>query len=320
MEAGVNDMLLASSNFTATTDLNSAISFSDSLYVVVATPSLPNGEYNHSQVDSLVENLKKLGKQNSTKQLVICCTTMPEYCDKIQQELADLNYQVSYNPEFIAQGTILRDQLKPDMVLIGESNKESGDIIQRHYEQMTASNPVFNRMSRTEAEICKISLNCFLTTKISFANMVGDIAINSGVRPDPILSAISCDSRISPKYLKYGFGFGGPCFPRDNRALAIYAKEKGIDAKISVASDEFNKVHLDYQVQNFIKDKNKTEEIVFDYVTYKPQSTMIVESQQLMFARDIAILGYNVIIKERQVVIDEIELIYGNLFKYEVRD
>ena len=134
------------------------------------------------------------------------------------------------------------------------------------------------------------------------------------------MSAISCDSRISPKYLKYGFGFGGPCFPRDNRALAIYAKEKGIDAKISVASDEFNKVHLDYQVQNFIKDKNKTEEIVFDYVTYKPQSTMIVESQQLMFARDIAILGYNVIIKERQVVIDEIELIYGNLFKYEVRD
>ena len=316
MEAGVNDMLLASSNFTATTDLNSAISFSDSLYVVVATPSLPNGEYNHSQVDSLVENLKKLGKQNSTKQLVICCTTMPEYCDKIQQELADLNYQVSYNPEFIAQGTILRDQLKPDMVLIGESNKESGDIIQRHYEQMTASNPVFNRMSRTEAEICKISLNCFLTTKISFANMVGDICKASGCDPTNVLRAVGTDKRISPKYLGFGFGYGGPCFPRDNRALGHFALKKGVDPIICKATDDMNKKHLINQFNQFIKDNDTSIPLEFDYVTYKRESTMLEESQQLEFAVMLAQYGYNVSIVERDVVVEELKSRYGDLFNY----
>ena len=319
-EEGVSELLAKSQNFRATLSIEECLNHSNNIFILVATPSLPNGKYDHSQVDSVIKQIKSFGFQDQKKHLVVCCTTMPMYCDSIREPLEKLNFTVSYNPEFIAQGTILRDQDRPDMVLIGESDVEAGDMIQEVYENSTSNEPTFCRMSLTEAEICKISLNCFLTTKISFANMVGDIAINSGVRPDPILSAIGSESRISPKYLKYGFGFGGPCFPRDNRALAIYAKEKGIDAKISVASDEFNKVHLDYQVQNFIKDKNKSEEIVFDYVTYKPQSTMIVESQQLMFARDIAILGYNVTIKERQVVIDELEVIYGNLFKYEVRD
>jgi nucleotide sugar dehydrogenase len=318
-EPGVNEMLNVCSNFTATTDLNHSISFSDTIYVVVATPSLPNGEYNHTQVENLITNLKELGPQKSTKQLVICCTTMPEYCDQIQDRVGHLNYEVSYNPEFIAQGTILRDQRIPDMVLIGESNKSSGDIIQRHYELMTENTPTICRMSRTEAEICKISLNCFLTTKISFANMVGDICNASGCNPDIVLKAVGSDSRISSKYLGFGFGFGGPCFPRDNRALGHYALKKGIDPLVCKATDEMNKKHLVNQFNHFIEKNNINEPIVFDYVTYKRDSTMLEESQQLQFAVMLAKYGYDVTIKERGVVIEEIKHCYGNLFKYLIR-
>lgn len=317
-EPGVDKHLRIATNFEATMDLKRAVDFSDFLYTVVATPSLPNGEYDHSQVDSLVKKLIQFGPQKSKKYLVICCTTMPEYCDFIQEKLESYNYEVCYNPEFIAQGTILRDQLKPDMVLIGESSKLAGDLIQEHYERMTENEPTFCRMSRTEAEICKISLNCFLTTKISFANMVGDICVKAGANPDTVLKAVGSDSRISNKYLGFGYGYGGPCFPRDNRALAKYALSKGVDALVSKASDDMNTAHIVNQFDDFVKSNpNKEKEVVFDYVTYKPQTTILEESQQLKFAVMLAKAGYNVVVKERNPVVKELKARFGDLFFYE---
>jgi nucleotide sugar dehydrogenase len=319
-EQNVNNLLYKSKNFTATTSLIDTINYSNVLFVVVATPSLNNGRYDHSQIDSLVKKIKKFGKQKETKHFIICCTTMPQYCDSIQKELEEYNYVVSYNPEFIAQGTILKNQEKPDMVLIGEGNKEAGDILEEIYKNHTSNNPEIHRMSRTEAEICKISLNCFLTTKIAFANMVGDIAVKSDCDPDKILSAIGSDTRIGKKYLGYGFGYGGPCFPRDNRAIAIYANDIGIDAVISKASDFSNKIHLDYQIEQYIEhNSDKGKQIIFDYVTYKTESTMLIESQQLQFAVSLAQKGYNVLLKEREEVIEEVKKNYGDLFKYEFR-
>jgi len=318
-EQGVDEYLKQSKDFTATTSLDDTINFSDVIFVVVATPSLKNGKYDHKQVASLVKNLKLLGVQKNRKDLVICCTTMPGYCDYVQAELLEYNFKVSYNPEFIAQGTILRDQASPDMVLIGEADVYAGDILQEIYDSHTINSPRICRMSRKEAEICKISLNCFLTTKIAFANMVGDIATYSDCNPDVILNAIGSDSRVGNKYLGFGYGYGGPCFPRDNRALAIYADEIGIDALISKASDNSNKAHLLYQVESFCVKMDKSTPIVFDYVTYKPESTMLEESQQLMFALEVAKRGYNVLIRERSVVIEELIKRYGDIFSYQTR-
>ena len=206
------------------------------------------------------------------------------------------------------------------MILIGEANTMSGDKLEQIYKNHTIGEPKICRMLRTEAEICKISLNCFLTTKIAFANMVGDIAEYSSCNPDVILQAIGSDTRIGLKYLGYGYGYGGPCFPRDNRALALYASDVGIDAMISNASDNSNKAHLIYQVGQFCKKNDKDKLVTFDYVTYKPQSTMIEESQQLLFAVEIAKRGYKVCINERPSVISEIQEIYGDFFTYRVRD
>lgn len=308
-EENVEKYLKLSKNFLATTDISRAVNFSNVLFAVVATPSLENGRYNHSQVDSLVKQLKALGRQKETKHFVICCTTMPKYCDSVQKELEEYNYIVSYNPEFIAQGTILKNQEYPDMILIGEGNKEAGNIIEEIYKKHTSNQPAIHRMSRTEAEICKISLNCFLTTKIAFANMVGDIAIKSDCDPSKILSAIGSDSRIGKKYLGYGFGYGGPCFPRDNRALAIYANDVEINAVISKASDESNKLHLKYQVENFMKDNpDKSIPVYMDYVTYKKESILLTESQQLEFAKKLKNNGYKIILKDnRKEVLEDLK-------------
>jgi len=229
-EPYVNDYLKHSKNVKFTTNLADALE-NDVIFVVVSTPSTVDWKYDHSQIESIADQLISFGKQQTRKDLIINCTTFPGYCRTLQEKLKDYNYYVSYNPEFIAQGTIIKDQVNCDNVLIGEVDEYAGDIIEAIYNEMCESNPVINKMTPTEAELTKLSVNCFLTTKISYANMIGDIAERIDCDPNVILSAIGTDSRIGSKYIKPGFGFGGPCFPRDNRALAKCGEERAICKK-----------------------------------------------------------------------------------------
>lgn len=326
-EPMVNEMLTVCKYFKATTDLSKAVEHSDIIFVIVATPSLPSGRYNHSQVDELCDSLMSMGPMPSTKHLIINCTTMPQYCDKLQAKISKNNWTVSYNPEFIAQGTIIANQENPDMVLIGEANKTIGDKLERIYETMTMNKPDVHRMSTTEAEITKIALNCFLTTKISYTNMIGDIVLASGGRPQVVLDAVGSDTRVGKKLTRYGFGYGGPCFPRDNRAIGIYAEDIGLPADISAATDEINVKHLKFQVDEFITNYDKKTKVafgdcpdsdcvIFENVTYKKGSVMIEESQQLAFAVELAKWGYDVTVYDCLEVIESVREIHDSLFKY----
>lgn len=306
-EPYVNQYLSESKNINFTTDIDKAIE-NDIIFIVVQTPSTIDNKYDHSRIDSILEKLKSKGIQQKRKDLIINCTTFPSYCESISNDMDKFNYKISYNPEFIAQGTIIKDQVYPDNVLIGEADKFAGDIIENIYKDMCKSSPVINRLSPTEAELTKLSVNCFLTTKISFANMIGDISKRYNCDSEKILSAIGTDSRIGAKYLKPGFGFGGPCFPRDNRALAKCANEVNIDALISIATDEMNKKHLQYQVEDFvINNPDKSNAVELDYITYKKESTIIEESQQLKFALELKKLGYTIKVKDtREEVMSQI--------------
>ena len=304
----VTEYLQSSNKIKFTTDLKTALK-NDILFVVVSTPSTFEWKYNHDDIENIANQLISIGKQPIRKDLIINCTTFPGYCDTLQEKLKEYNYYVSYNPEFIAQGTIIRDQIMCDNVLIGEADKYAGDLIQSIYEKMVESKPIYNRMSRTESELTKLAVNCFLTTKISYANMVGDIANRLGCSSDVVLNAVGTDSRIGNKYLKPGFGFGGPCFPRDNRALAKCGEEIGVDAVISKATDEMNEKHLQYQIEDFIKQNpNKEKTIKIDFVTYKKDSILLEESQQLKFAIKLKELGYKIeILDQRQEVLKQLK-------------
>jgi nucleotide sugar dehydrogenase len=307
-EPYVNEYLKQSQNIRFTTRLKDAL-LNDVIFIVVRTPSTDDWKYDHSQIESIAEQLIKLGKQKTRKDLIINCTTFPGYCRTLQTKLEEYNYYISYNPEFIAQGTIIKDQLNCDNVLIGEADEYAGHLIEGIYKQMCESNPIINRMTPTEAELTKLSVNCFLTTKISYANMVGDIAERLGCDANRVLSAVGTDSRIGSKYIKPGFGFGGPCFPRDNRALAKCGEELGVDAIISKATDEMNEKHLEYQIKQFIKtNPDKTRIVEIPFITYKAESTLIEESQQLKFAIRLKELGYTIkILDERKEVLNQIK-------------
>lgn len=320
-EPYVSEMLIKSKNFKATTNIEDAINHSNIIYIVVATNTLEDGHYDHSIIDSIVNNIEKLGNQQEKKHIILQSTTIPGYCDTIENRLEKCNYSLSYNPEFIRQGSIIDDQKNPDMVLIGTKNNNAKQLLLDAYDDMCNNKPKFNIMDNLSAEITKLALNCFLTTKISFTNMIGDLATKVGANPEGILKAVSSDSRVGEKLMKYGYGYGGTCLPRDNRALTVFAKKHNMPIDISVASDKINKQHLEFQVNQFVnKFPDKKSFYFFEDVAFKPASDIIEESQKLAIAVSLAEMGYvNITISDNQMVVDNVKEKYGKLFDYEIK-
>ena len=227
-EPEVEYLLKDVKNFRATTDNKEVIEECDIIFTLVATPSLDDGSYDVSSVDTVVDDLKKVDGIHG-KSFIVGCTTNPGDCKRWEEKLSGCGVDVYYNPEFIAQGSIIKDLQNADMVLVGGHGHHIS-VIENIYNKIQVKEPSIHFMSTTAAELVKLAVNCYLTTKISYANMVGEVMISSGMEDevDNVLSAIGSDSRVGSKYLKYGYGFGGPCLPRDNRAFAAFASKLGM--------------------------------------------------------------------------------------------
>lgn len=314
-EPGVNEKLERSSQFVATTDLKECVDHARIIFVTVASYSEPDGRYDVSQVDDVVDSLIALGAQQEQKHLVICTNVNPGYSDTVYERLRDYNWEVSFNPETIAQGSILSDQEAPDCVYVGSDSQDLADEILSVYINMCKNTPSLHVMDRLSAELTKVSLNCYLTCKISFANMVGDLATALGAQPDKILKAVGSDSRINNKFFKYGFGWGGPCFPRDTRAFIRLAINNNMPHDMCTASNTINEEHLEFQVNQFLA-TGKTE-YETDSVTYKKGTVILEESQQLEFALRLASSGIDVTIKESDEVTKQLREMYGDFLNYE---
>jgi nucleotide sugar dehydrogenase len=309
----IQSMLFDVKNFSATTNNMEVIKNSDIIFTFVATPSTLDGNYDTTRVFEVVADFYTASSLNIPlydKKFVIGCTTNPGDAEQIQTRLNMFNIQVAYNPEFIAQGEIVKGIEQSDIVLIGTEYTELANELIGIYNkiQTTAVNAYV--MSTKAAEITKIGVNCFLTTKISYANMMGEIMIKAGVQDeiDMVLSAIGGDSRVGKKYLKYGFGFGGPCLPRDNRALGHFANNLGMELNLPLNVDNFNKEHANF-IKNYYIQKNpdKTLPFVMDYITYKKGTDIIEESQQFQLCVDLLNEGYTLHVIEIDAIANKLQ-------------
>jgi len=314
-EPYIEEFLRESKNFHPTVHNVDVIENCDIIFTFVPTPSLPSGEYNHEYVEEVIDvfdAMYQTGHDLSGKIFVVGCTTNPGYCDTITDRLSEYGMDVCYNPEFIAQGDIVNGLKYADMVLIGTSSMEEVERVKDIYKVlMDDENPKFNVMTNTAAEITKISVNCYLTTKISFANMIGEICHNTGIGDEvsTVLSAIGDDSRVGKKYLNYGFGFGGPCLPRDNRALGVHAEKVGLEINLPLEVDKFNIEHHKYLVNKFVQENPDREEttFVFNSVTYKKGTDQLTESQQLNLLLSLLSEGYKCIVIDIDEVKEQLE-------------
>jgi len=294
-EPEVQQYLSNAKNIEFTTDNIRVIAECDIIFTLVATPSLEDGSYDVSAVWKVIDDFKDIPIRLDEKSLVVGCTTNPGDCNDFQNALKDTGIDIFYNPEFIAQGSIITDLQNADMVLIGGDGNHKTELSQIYEKiQMGFISPSLYYMSTKAAEVTKIALNCFLTTKISYANMLGQVLAMSGMDDeiDNVLNSIGADKRVGKKYLKFGFGFGGPCFPRDNRAFASYASKVGIDHNIGEVTDAFNEDHATFLKEYFILKNKKKMPFFFNYLTYKPDTDILTESQQYRLCLDLLNEGY----------------------------
>jgi UDPglucose 6-dehydrogenase len=308
----IQKMLFEVENFSATTSNIEIIETSDIIFTFVATPSTTEGNYDTSAVFEVANDFFEASKLDISvfnKKFIVGCTTNPGDVEQIQNKLSMFSIQVAYNPEFIAQGEIVKGLEESDIVLIGTEYNELANELIQIYEKIQTTPVHAHVMSSKAAEITKIGINCFLTTKISYANMMGDILTKSnlGNEINSVLNAIGGDSRVGKKYMRYGFGFGGPCLPRDNRALGHYASELGMKLNLPLTVDDFNKEHAEFVKNFFIKQNpDKTIPFVMNYITYKRGTDILEESQQFKLCLDLLEEGYYVNVIEIDAVVKQL--------------
>ncbi len=292
VEPHLSELVLNSKkNLRATTHPEELIATTDITFIIVPTPSKKDGNFSDGYVKDVFTALAPSLKKKKTHHLFVLNSTVSPttmdssiipHIEKISGKKLHRDFSVCYNPEFIALGDVVNGILNPDLVLIGESSVQAGNILEGIYKKLCSNKPYIARMSLVSAEIMKISLNSFITMKISFANMLGNICEEiPGADVDAITKAMGADKRVSPYYLKAGLPFGGPCFPRDNRAFQAFAKEKaGIGALLAQATDaahDFQSDALYKKVIEVIK-KNKHSTISIFGLAYKPKTGVIEES------------------------------------------
>ena len=323
-EPAVADMVKDCS-IVFTTDTRSVIASSDIIYVMVATPSREDGSYDISAVQRVVDDISESDFDLDHKFLVIGCTTNPGDCQHIQDRLRDRGLRVLYNPEFIAQGSILRDLQQADIVLIGAEDPVDVECYRLLYNDIQTIQPNVHSMSLTAAEIVKIGINCFLTTKISYANMIGEVLIRSGLDKDVdlALAAIGTDSRVGHKYMRYGFGYGGPCLPRDNRSFAHYAARVGSTFALGQIVDQFNQDHTRFLAEQLIRANHQGLPFYMPSITYKPGTDIVEESQQLKFCEYLLTAGHRVYVEPSDLLADDfvqaLEVRYRGLVQFKTR-
>ena len=297
----------------ATTNVDEAVTATDVTFVIVPTPSDATGRFSNAAVLSAMKSIGLALRRKDTYHLVVITSTvMPGSTGgEIRQALEQHSGRrvgshlgLCYNPEFIALGSVVRDMLRPDMILIGESDKAAGDLLEGIYAKSCDNTPAIRRMNFVNAELTKISVNTFVTTKISYANMLADICDRlPGADVDVVTQAVGTDSRIGTKYLKGATGYGGPCFPRDNVAFAALARAIGARAELAEATDTVNR----YQVERVLGavDARLTDSGLVGVLglSYKPDTAVVEESQGLALVERLLDLGRRVIVYDPEAIL-----------------
>jgi len=318
----------AGGRLRATQDYEAAIKGSDVTFLIVPTPSREDGNFSN---DYLLDALDKLSAalniSGKTYHLfVITSTVSPGATDEVLVPLIErvsgrklnVGFGVCYNPEFIALGSVITNFLNPDMLLIGESSAYAGGVLEEIYGKVCENTPYFARMSIVSAEITKISLNSYVTMKISYANTLANICEKiPGADVDDISRALGADKRISPYYLKGGLGYGGPCFPRDNRAFAVFAAKYGVDAKLAKATDEVNGYQVKHLVDLVLEHISTAHDTVVSVLglAYKPDTPVIEESPGIKLVEELLKRNLKVMVYD-ELASDTAKAMFGDLVMY----
>lgn len=285
-EPGLDELIIKNTekgNLSFTTDYKHAYAHSDVIFIGVGTPENEDGSANLNYVYTVAREIAESVEQDC---LVVVKSTVPIGTNDrvetfIKEHLKhDVKIEVASNPEFLAQGTAVRDTLHASRIVIGTESEEAKQILMDVYEPFKL--PILH-MNRRSAEMVKYASNDFLALKISFVNDIANLCEKVGANIEDVTNGMSYDERIGNRFLNPGIGYGGSCFPKDTKALHWLAEEEGYilrTVKAAIDVNEKQKYALIKKARNDFPTFNGKKVAVLG-LTFKPGTDDLREAPSI---------------------------------------
>ena len=289
-EPGLTELL--KKNFDAgrlsfTYDIKNAIRDSEIIFIAVGTPEGKDGKSDITAVKSVA---KVIGENINAYKVICTKSTVPVGTGVLIKSIIrshnqnNISFDYVSNPEFLREGSAVKDFLWPDRIIIGTENKKSLNIMKEVYDPLYINDKPILNTSIATAEMIKYAANSFLALKISYINEVANLCELLGADVKDVAKAMGQDGRISPKFLHPGPGYGGSCFPKDTKAFAKLSKENGevmhtIEA--SIQSNENQKIRMVSKMKKLVGGSFKGKRISILGLAFKPNTDDVRESASI---------------------------------------
>jgi GDP-mannose 6-dehydrogenase len=299
--------VVAAGSLRATTDVAAAVAASEVSLVCVGTPSAPNGSLSTAYLERVAEEIgEAIAGKDSRHTVVFRSTMLPGTCldllvpilEKTSGRTAGVDFGVAVNPEFLREGTSVRDFFEPPKTVIGELDTASGDVVAELYADLPGE--VF-RVPIPVAEITKYADNSFHALKVGFANELGAICAALGLDSHAVMDVFLADRKlnVSPAYLRPGFAFGGSCLPKDLRGLVHAAHRADVSVPILSHVLPSNEEHL-RRAFDLVARTGKRKVGLFG-LSFKPGTDDLRESPLVELAERLLGKGYDLRIHDANV-------------------
>ena len=276
-----------------TTQVDEAIQQADVIFIAVGTPQSDNGEANISAVESVA---KSIGKNLNSYKVICTKSTVPIgtgniICELIRENMVDGGeFDYVSNPEFLREGSAVKDFLWPDRVVIGASSTKAFNIMQDVYRPLYVNEKPILHTNVATAEMIKYAANAFLALKISYINEVANLCEAVGADVHLVAKGMGQDGRISPKFLHPGPGFGGSCFPKDTQAFATLSRKKGVPMNTidaAITTNNIQKTRMVEKLNNLIGGDFSGKTIGVLGLAFKPNTDDVRESSSIEMIQSI---------------------------------
>ncbi len=310
VEAEIGEIILAArqaGRLRATSDPIKAIRETELSFICVGTPSQPNGNLDLRYIRRICEQIGEALKTKTTRHVVVIRSTiLPGTMRKIviptledfSHKKAGIDFGICNNPEFLREGTAVRDFRRPPKTVIGEMESSSGDKLAEIYAKLDA--PLI-RTDLETAEMVKYVDNCWHAVKIGFANEIGALCKSIGIDAHQVMAIFCRDEKlnISRAYLQPGFAFGGSCLPNDLRALSYQAKLQDMELPIITSVLPSNERHISRGLQ-LITEKGSKQVGILGF-SFKAGTDDLRESPMIEVIERLIGKGYDLRIYDKNV-------------------
>jgi UDPglucose 6-dehydrogenase len=276
-----------------TTNVDEAIQQADVIFIAVGTPQSDNGEANISAVESVA---RSIGKNLNSYKVICTKSTVPVgtgniICKLIRENMVDGGeFDYVSNPEFLREGSAVKDFLWPDRVVIGASSIKAFNIMKDVYSPLYINEKPILHTNVATAEMIKYAANAFLALKISYINEVANLCEAVGADVHLVAKGMGQDGRISPKFLHPGPGFGGSCFPKDTQAFATLSRKKGVPMNTidaAITTNNIQKTRMVEKLKNLIGGDFSGKTIGILGLAFKPNTDDVRESSSIEMIQSI---------------------------------